>query len=75
MSPRTNPRVAVSNGAIAYLLRAGAGTDSFGYRAWELPPELITDVVDEHPRLDFKHEFSAIIRAEADAVPSKIMAG
>lgn len=64
-----NPRVTPARGPVAYLLAAGAGVDVVGLRSWQLPPELLTAVADEHPRLGFKREFTAACRTEAARVP------
>ena len=63
-----SPGVTLAYGPVAYLLSAGAGVDVVGLRSWQLPPEVITSVVAEHPRIGFKREFSAAFRAEAAAV-------
>jgi hypothetical protein len=65
-----SPGVTPADGAVAYLLSAGAGVDVMGLRAWKLPPDVLSEAVDERPRLGFKQEFSAAFRAEAEAVPS-----
>jgi len=64
-----SPRVPLARGPVAYLLSAGAGVDVAGLRSWQLPPDLLAEVVDQHPRLGFKDEFTAAFRAEAARVP------
>jgi hypothetical protein len=64
-----SPRVPLARGPEAYLLAAGAGLDVVGLRSWQLPPDLITAVVEQHPRLGFKGEFTAACRTEAVRVP------
>jgi HD domain len=64
------PGVTPADGAVAYLLSAGAGVDVMGLRSWKLPPGVLADAVTERPRCGFKREFSAAFRAEAAAVPS-----
>jgi hypothetical protein len=64
-----SPRVTPAAGPVAYLLAAGAGVDVVGLRCWQLPPDVLTAVVAEHPRIGFKRGFSAAFRAEAAAVP------
>jgi hypothetical protein len=64
-----SPGVSLANGAVAYLLSAGAGVDVAGLRSWKLPPRVLAEVVAQRPRLAFKREFSAAFRAEAAAVP------
>jgi hypothetical protein len=64
-----SPNVTPANGPVAYLLSAGAGVDVIGLRSWQLPPEVLAAVVDQHPRLEFKREFAAAFRSEAARVP------
>jgi hypothetical protein len=65
-----SPGVTVADGAVAYLLSAGAGVDVAGLRSWQLPPEVLTAAVREHPRHDFPREFTDLWRAESVAVPA-----
>jgi hypothetical protein len=64
-----SPRVPLARGPVAYLLAAGAGVDVAGRRSWQLPPDLLAAVVEQHPRLGFTSEFTAAFRAEAARVP------
>ncbi|HYN96078.1 MAG TPA: hypothetical protein VES42_19710, partial [Pilimelia sp.] len=64
-----SPDVTLADGPVAYLLSAGAALDVVGLRCWQLPPDLLTAVVRQHPRLEFKREFSAAFRTEAHHVP------
>jgi HD domain len=64
-----SPNVPLARGPVAYLLAAGAGVDVAGLRSWQLPPDLLAAVVDQHPRLGFKGEFTAAFRTEAARVP------
>jgi hypothetical protein len=64
-----SPNVPLARGPVAYLLTAGAGVDVAGLRSWQLPPDLLAAVVDQHPRLGFKGEFSSAFRTEAARVP------
>jgi hypothetical protein len=64
-----SPNVTLAHGPVAYLLSAGAAVDVIGLRSWQLPPDLLAAVVDDHPRLWFKREFAAAFRTEADRVP------
>ena len=64
-----SPNVPLTRGPVAYLLAAGAGDDVAGVRSWQLPPDLLAAVVEQHPRLGFKREFAAAFRAEAARVP------
>jgi hypothetical protein len=65
----TSPNVPLAHGPVAYLLAAGAGADVAGLRSWQLPPDLLAAVVEQHPRLRFKSEFTAALRIEAVRVP------
>jgi hypothetical protein len=64
-----SPGVSPARGAVAHLLSAGAGVDVVGLRSWQLPPDLLAAVVEQHPRLGFKAEFTAACRTEAARVP------
>ena len=64
-----SPNVTLAHGPVAYLLAAGAGVDVVGLRSWQLPPDLLAAVVEQHPRLGFKSEFTAACRTEAARVP------
>ena len=66
LQPQSPP---LTHGPVAYLLAAGAGVDVAGVRSWQLPPDLLAEVVEQHPRLGFKREFAAAFRAEAARVP------
>jgi hypothetical protein len=63
------PGVTTQAGPEAYLLSAGAGVDVFGLRAGDLPDAVRREVVQQHPRLGFKQEFTRLWRAEAQQVP------
>jgi hypothetical protein len=64
-----SPRVTPEHGPVAYLLAAGAGVDVVGLRSWQLPTDILTSVLEQHPRQGFKGEFAAAFRAEAARVP------
>jgi hypothetical protein len=64
-----SPRVTPAHGPVAYLLAAGAGVDVVGLRSWQLPTDILTSVLEQHPRQGFKGEFAAAFRAEAARVP------
>src|SRR3954469_8711504 len=64
-----SPTVPRARGPVAYLLAAGAGVDVVGLRSWQLPPDVLASVLEQHPRLGFKNEFAAAFRAEAARVP------
>ncbi len=63
------PGVTLADGAVAYLLSAGAGLDVVGLHSWQLPAGVLTSIVEQTPRLGFKKEFTRAFRAESDAVP------
>ncbi len=63
------PGVTTEAGSEAYLLSAGAGVDVFGLRAGDIPDAVRREVVQQHPRLGFKQEFTRLWRAEARQVP------
>jgi hypothetical protein len=65
-----SPGVSLADGAVAYLLSAGAGVDVAGLKSWKLPPDVLATTVRETPRLDFKRAFTDLWRAEAQAVPA-----
>ena len=65
-----SPGVTLAHGPVAYLLSAGAGLDVVGLRSWQLPPDLLAEVVEAYPRAGFKREFSAAFRTEAARVPA-----
>ena len=63
------PGVAPEAGPEAYLLSAGAAVDVFGLRAGDIPDAVRRQVLQQHPRLGFKQEFTRLWRAEARQVP------
>jgi hypothetical protein len=66
----TTPGVAVDrDGALGCYLQWGAMVDGAGLRIWDVAPANVTEVLDRYPRVDFKRQLAAMIRAEADAVP------
>lgn len=64
-----SPDVRTADGAVAQLLSAGAAVDVIGLRSWDLPASTVASIVERHPRLGFKREFSAAFRGEATRVP------
>ena len=63
------PGVTAAAGAVPYLLSAGAAVDVVGLRAGELPPSLLAEVLERHPRVDFKKAFATAIATESARVP------
>lgn len=64
-----NASVPLERGAEAHLLSAGAALDVIGQRAWDVVPETRRAVLERHPRLGFKREIDALLRAHAAAAP------
>jgi hypothetical protein len=64
-----SPGVGLESGPEAYLMSAGAAVDVFGLRSNEIPDAVRRRVVEQFPRLGFKREFAALLRAEAKKVP------
>lgn len=64
-----SPGVTTDEGAVAYLLSAGAAVDVVGLRAEQLPAQALDGAVREHPRAGFKKVFTAAFRQEAARVP------
>jgi hypothetical protein len=64
-----SPDVTLADGAVAYLMIAGAAVDVVGLRSWQLPPDLLRTAVAERPRCGFKREFRSAWAAQAAAVP------
>ena len=64
-----SPDVTLTDGPVAYLMSAGAAVDVIGLRAWQLPPQVLSHAVADHPRGGFKSEFRRAWAAEAAAVP------
>lgn len=46
-----SPGVTLANGAVPYLLSAGAGLDVIGLRSWKLSPGVLAEVTSTYPRL------------------------
>ena len=64
-----SPGVGPEHGAVAQLLSAGAAVDVIGLYAWELPDDVLSDAVRQHPRESFKAVFTQAFREEAARVP------
>ena len=43
--------------------------DGAGLRIWDVAPANVTEILHRYPRVDFKHQLVAMMRAEAAAVP------
>jgi hypothetical protein len=66
----TTPGVTVDrDGALGCYLQWGAMVDGAGLRIWDVAPANVTEVVRRYPRVDFKRQLVAMMRAEAAAVP------
>jgi hypothetical protein len=57
------------------LLHFGTGMDLFGMRIDEIPRESLEQVLSEHPRSDFKAEFSPCLFHQAKQKPDSQFAG
>jgi hypothetical protein len=66
----TTPGVTLErDGELGCYLQWGAMVDGAGLRAWDIAPANLTAVLERYPRDDFKRQLSAMVRAEAAAVP------
>jgi len=66
----TTPGVTVErDGALGCYLQWGAMVDGAGLRIWDVAPANVAEVLHRYPRMDFKRELVAMMRAEATAVP------
>ena len=66
----TTPGVTVDrDGALGCYLQWGAMVDGAGLRIWDVAPANVTEVLRRYPRVDFKGQLVAMMRAEAAAVP------
>jgi hypothetical protein len=66
----TTPGVQVErDGALGCYLQWGAMVDGAGLRIWDVAPANVEEVLRRHPRIGFKRELIAMMRAEAAAVP------
>src|ERR1700691_4623365 len=57
------------DGALGCYLQWGAMVDGAGLRIWDVAPANVSEVLRRHPRVDFKRQLVAMMRAEAAAVP------
>lgn len=66
----TTPGVTVDrDGALGCYLQWGAMVDGAGLRIWDVAPGNVTEILCRYPRVDFKRQLVAMMRAEATAVP------
>lgn len=66
----TTPGVAIDrDGVLGCYLQWGAMVDGAGLRIWDVAPANVEKVLQRYPRVDFKHQLVAMMRAEASAVP------
>jgi hypothetical protein len=66
----TTPGISLDgDGVLGCYLQWGAMVDGAGLRIWDLTPETVAEILRRYPRLDFKRQLVAMIRAEASAVP------
>jgi hypothetical protein len=66
----TTPGVTVErDGSLGCYLQWGAMVDGAGLRMWDISKENVAEVLRRHPRVDFKRQLVALMRAEAAAVP------
>lgn len=70
ISLHLNVRVGLEQGAEAHLLHEGAALDVIGARIRELHPDTVQSVLTDWPRVNFKAEVSASIKAQARLRPS-----
>ena len=67
----TNPGVSLDrDGALGCYLQWGAMVDGAGLRLWDVSQENVKEVLHRYPRVDFKRQLVALMRAEAAAVPA-----
>lgn len=57
------------------LVHLGAGVDVLGIRLDEIPPYVLTEMLQQYPRLDFKQLFAAMIKQQAVNKPNCHIAG
>jgi hypothetical protein len=66
----TTPGVAVErDGELGCYLQWGAMVDGAGLRIWDVAPANVAEVLRRYPRVDFKSQLVAMMRAEAAALP------
>jgi hypothetical protein len=57
------------DGVLGCYLQWGAMVDVAGLRIWDVAPANVSEILRRYPRVDFKRQLVAMIRAEAAAVP------
>jgi len=57
------------DGELDCYLQWGAMVDGAGLRIWDVAPANVAEVLHRYPRVDFKRQLVAMMRAEAAAVP------
>jgi hypothetical protein len=57
----TSTGIASRMSAEIALVHLGAGLDLFGFGLDQLPPQVVEDVLDKYPRLNFKAEFRNLL--------------
>jgi hypothetical protein len=57
------------DGTLGCYLQWGAMVDGAGLRVWDVAKANVEQILQRHPRVDFKRQLVAMIRAEAAAVP------
>ena len=66
----TTPGVTVDrDGELGCYLQWGAMVDGVGLRIWDVAPANVAEMLHRHPRIDFKRQLVAMMRAEAISVP------
>jgi hypothetical protein len=66
----TTPGVSIDrDGEVGCYLQWGAMVDGVGLRIWDVSPANVAIVLSRYPRLDFKSQLVAMMRAEAAALP------
>ena len=58
-----------TDGALGYYTQVGATADLIGQRLWDLPKDLVSGVIERHPRSGVGAAIPGLVRAEARAVP------
>jgi len=66
----TTPGVSLEkDGTLGCYLQWGAMVDGAGLRIWDVSPANVAEALGRYPRIDFKRQLIALMRAEAQAVP------